>query len=146
MKLLLTPPADPLPIPHKTDADPLPDPLQERHRREVAEQDFEKANKAAAAEQARRGREQSRLKEQQEAQQRLAAHRHATCEPTAMLGISDCSCRTSFLKLSFVIFFRQIMPSLPCLTRMIGRIGWVKTHNRFCLPHLLCQASTTSLP
>ncbi|KAL3138835.1 hypothetical protein ABBQ32_005668 [Trebouxia sp. C0010 RCD-2024] len=47
----------------------------ERHRREVAEQDFEKASKAAAAEQARRNKEQVRVKEQQEVQQRLAAHR-----------------------------------------------------------------------
>ena len=49
--------------------------LQERHRREVAEQDFEKASKAAAAEQARRDKEQVRVKAQQEVQQRLAAHR-----------------------------------------------------------------------
>lgn len=49
--------------------------MQERHRREVAEQDFEKASKAAAAEQARRNKEQVRVKEQQEVQQRLAAHR-----------------------------------------------------------------------
>ena len=49
--------------------------LQERHKREVAEQDFEKASKAAAAEQARQDREQARLKEQQEVQQRLAAHK-----------------------------------------------------------------------
>lgn len=50
-------------------------PLQERHKREVAEQDFEKASKAAAAEQARKDREQARLREQAEVQQRLVAHR-----------------------------------------------------------------------
>ncbi len=49
--------------------------LQERHKREVAEQDFEKASKAAAAEQARKDREQARLKEQAEVQQRLVAHK-----------------------------------------------------------------------
>lgn len=49
--------------------------LQERHKREVAEQDFEKASRAAAAEQARQDREQARLKEQQQVQQRLAAHK-----------------------------------------------------------------------
>ena len=41
----------------------------------MAEQDFEKASKAAAAEQVRRDREQARLREQQEVQQRLAAHK-----------------------------------------------------------------------
>jgi len=50
-------------------------PLQERHKREVAEQDFENASKAAAADQARKDREQARLKEQVEVQQRLAAHK-----------------------------------------------------------------------
>ena len=55
----------------------------------MAEQDFEKASKAAAAEQVRKGREQSRLKEQQEVQQRLAAHRQATCHITAILGTTD---------------------------------------------------------
>ena len=50
-------------------------PLQERHKREVAEQDFEKASKAAAAEQARKDREQARLKDQAEVQQRLVAHK-----------------------------------------------------------------------
>ena len=49
--------------------------VQERHRKEVAEQDFEKASKTAAAEQARKDREQARVKEQQEVQQRLAAHK-----------------------------------------------------------------------
>ena len=49
--------------------------MQERHKREVAEQDFERASKAAAAEQARRDREQARMQEQQELQQRMAAHR-----------------------------------------------------------------------
>ncbi|DBA72156.1 TPA: hypothetical protein ACH3X2_010875 [Trebouxia sp. C0005] len=47
----------------------------ERHKRELAEQDFEKASKAAAAEQARKDREQTRQKEQAEVQQRLAAHK-----------------------------------------------------------------------
>lgn len=41
----------------------------------MAEQDFERASRAAAAEQGRRDREQARLKEQQELQQRMAAHR-----------------------------------------------------------------------
>ena len=49
--------------------------LQERHKREIAEQDFEKAGKAAAAEQARRDKEQARCREQVEVQQRLAAHK-----------------------------------------------------------------------
>ena len=49
--------------------------LQERHKREVAEQDFEKASKAAAVEQARKDREQARLREQAEVQQRLVAHK-----------------------------------------------------------------------
>ena len=49
--------------------------VQERHRKEVAEQDLEKASKTAAAEQARKDREHARVKEQQEVQQRLAAHK-----------------------------------------------------------------------
>ena len=41
----------------------------------MAEHDFEKASKAAAGEQVRRDREQVRWREQQEVQQRLAAHK-----------------------------------------------------------------------
>ena len=87
----VNPVATPCGAPVGCPCQPPADPPQERHRREVAEQDFERASKAAAAEQARRGREQSRLKEQQEVQQRLAAHRQGACHPHCQsLATSHC--------------------------------------------------------
>lgn len=48
---------------------------QERQKQQAEQQEAEKAAKAAAAEQAAKERHQAKLKEQQEAQQRLAAHK-----------------------------------------------------------------------
>lgn len=48
---------------------------QERQRQQAEQQEAEKAAKAAAAEQAVKERAQTRAREQQEAQQRLVAHK-----------------------------------------------------------------------
>lgn len=126
--------------------------LQERQRQQAEQQEAEKAGKAAAAEQVLRERSQARLREQQEAQQRLAAHKQGVraaktrINRAALQGLGQAfAARLQVLLCRLFLF----APALPCALFVIAPVTlpWVTLwcHYVMFLSAMLCCASSMCL-